>query len=112
MKRIAAAALFATFFLSCDPVIRRVVVLTFNEAADLVSISASTMLGTAKEGSPEARQIADEREALLSGRDEWSVRFNNADPESDRVRSTGLRASIPLRAPSPASRPQRDPADA
>src|SRR2546430_11978041 len=74
LKRVAAAALFATFFLSCDPVIRRVVVLTFNEAADLVTISASTILGTAKEGSPEARQIADQREALLSGRDEWSER--------------------------------------
>jgi hypothetical protein len=85
LKRVAAAALFATFFLSCDPVIRRVVVLTFNDAADLVTISASTILGTAKEGSPEARQVADEREALLAGRDEWSVRFDNADPESDRI---------------------------
>jgi hypothetical protein len=85
MKRIAFAALIAACFLSCDPPIRRVVVLTFNEAADLVTISATTFLGTADPKTPEAAQIADEREALLEGRDEWSVRFANAQPESDRV---------------------------
>src|SRR5205085_5448698 len=47
MKRIACAAFAAAFFLSCDPLIRRVVVLTFNEAADVVAISATTTLGTA-----------------------------------------------------------------
>ena len=85
MRRIAAAALCAMLLLSCEPAIRRVVMLTFNDAADLVTISASTILGTAKEGTAEARQIADERAALLGGTDEWSVRFANAEPESDRV---------------------------
>ena len=85
MKRIAFAALLAASFLSCDPAIRRVVVLTFNDAADLVTISATTFLGTAEPKTPEAAQIADEREALLEGRDEWNVRFANAQPESDRV---------------------------
>jgi hypothetical protein len=65
--------------------VRRVVVLTFNDPADVVTISATTTLGTAKRGSEEAGQIEDEREALLAGRDEWSARFANADPESDRV---------------------------
>ena len=64
---------------------RRVVVLTFNDAADVVTISATTTLGKAEAGTPEAAQIDDEREALLGGRDEWSVRFANADPELDRV---------------------------
>jgi hypothetical protein len=65
--------------------VRRVVVLTFNDPADTVTISATTTLGTAKRGTEEAGQIEDEREALLAGRDEWSARFANADPESDRV---------------------------
>jgi hypothetical protein len=65
--------------------VRRIVVLTFNDAADLVTISATTTLGTAKPGTAEAAQISDERSALLAGRDEWSLRFANADPESDRV---------------------------
>ena len=70
--------------LSCEPAVRRVVVLTFNDAADLVTISATTSLGNAKRGTAEAAQIDDERSALLAGRDEWSQRFANADPESDR----------------------------
>jgi hypothetical protein len=85
MKRIVAAAAIAMLFLSCEPAIRRVVTLTFNDAADLVTISATTILGTAKPDTPDAARIADEREALLAGRDEWSVRFANADPDSDRV---------------------------
>ena len=71
--------------LSCEPAVRRSLVLTFNDAADLVTISANTTLGDAKAGTPEAAQIEEEREALLAGRDEWSMRFANADPESDRV---------------------------
>ena len=84
MKR-TAASLLALLFLSCEPAIRKVLVLTFNDAADLVTISATTSLGTAKEGTPEARQIAYEREQLLAGNDEWSARFAHADPETDRV---------------------------
>ena len=64
---------------------RRVLVLTFNDPADLVTISATTSLGNAKPGTQEAAQIDDERQALLAGRDEWSARFANADPESDRI---------------------------
>ncbi len=64
---------------------RRSLVLTFNDTADLVTISATTSLGDAKAGTPEAARIEEEREALLAGRDEWSMRFANADPESDRV---------------------------
>jgi len=71
--------------LSCEPAVRRLLVLTFNDAADLVTISATTTLGKADPGSPEAAQINEEREALLGGRDEWSVRFANANPDTDRV---------------------------
>ncbi len=72
-------------FLSCEPAVRRVLLLTFNDTADLVTISATTLLGKADPASPEGKQIAEERETLLAGRDEWSMRFANADPESDRV---------------------------
>jgi hypothetical protein len=85
MRRIVLAAVIAACFFSCDDLIKRAVVLTFNDAADSVTIAASTTLGNAKEGTREARQIADEREALLAGHDAWSVRFANADPETDRV---------------------------
>lgn len=84
MRKVLAAAV-AVLLLACEPAVRRVVVLTFNDAADLVTVSATTTLGKAKPGTPEARQIDEEREALLAGHDEWSVRFANADPESDRV---------------------------
>ena len=84
MKRVLPVAL-VVLLLSCEPAVRRVVVLTFNDPADVVTISASTTLGSAKKGSEEAGQIEDEREALLAGRDEWSARFSNADPETDRV---------------------------
>ena len=49
-----------------------------NDPADLVTISATTTLGTAKPGTEEVGQIEDEREALLAGRDAWSARFANA----------------------------------
>lgn len=84
MRRIFAAAA-AVLLLSCEPAVQRTVTLTFNEAADLVTISATTTLGAAKPGTPEAAQVDEEREALLAGRDEWSTRFANADPESDRI---------------------------
>ena len=85
MKRIFSAALIAAVSFSCEPPVRRALLLAFNDAADLVNISATTFLSKAAPGSPEAAQIAEEREALLAGRDEWSVRFANADAESDRV---------------------------
>ena len=85
MKRVFFVVALAALLVSCEPAVRRAVVLTFNDAGDLVTISATTTLGKAKPGTPEAAQIDEEREALLGGRDEWSVRFANADPESDRV---------------------------
>lgn len=82
--RLAASGI-ALLLLSCEPAVRRIVSLSFNDAGDLVTISATTLLGKAKPDAPEYAQIEEERSALLAGRDEWSARFNNADPESDRV---------------------------
>ncbi len=83
MKRGLVALAF--LLLSCEPAVRRAVTLTFNDAADLVTIAATTTLGNAKPGTAESAAIDEEREALLAGRDEWSVRFANAEPESDRI---------------------------
>ena len=83
MKRVFLLGLLLLF--SCEPAVRRILNLTFNDTAELVTITATTTLGAAEPGTPEFAQIRDEREALLAGRDEWSVRFTNADPESDRI---------------------------
>lgn len=73
---------------------RHVVSLAFSDTGDLVTISATTTLGTAKAGTPEYAQSEEEREALLAGRDQWSVRFANADPESDRVMMQRTRGQL------------------
>ncbi len=71
---------------SCGKGVEKIVTLTFtNEQPDSVTISTSTELGNAERGTPEAGAIERERQALLSGSDEWSVRFANADPEFERV---------------------------
>lgn len=62
------------------------VTLTFtNDRLDVVTISTSTELENAERGTPEAALIEREREALLNGSDEWTVRFANADPEFERI---------------------------
>ena len=83
MKRVFLLALLLLF--SCEPAVRRILNLTFNDTAELVTITATTTLGAAEAGTLEYAQIRDQREALLGGRDEWSIRFANADPEFDRV---------------------------
>lgn len=108
MKR--AAALAALLLLSCEPVVRRAVTLAFNDSATLVTISATTTLGSARAGTPEAARIDEERDALLAGRDDWSVRFANADPESDRViydRRRGVLQSVEHSATIPADNLQK-----
>lgn len=92
MKR--AAALLPLLLLSCEPVVHRIVTLAFNDTADMVTISAATRLGEAKQGTPESKQIEEEREALLAGRDEWSLRFANANPEEDNVSLTRRRGLL------------------
>ena len=83
MKRVFLLALLLLF--SCEPAVRRILNLTFNDTADQVTITATPTLGAAEPNTPEYAQIRDEREALLASRDEWSMRFSNADPESDRI---------------------------
>ncbi len=71
---------------SCGKGVEKIVTLTFtSEQPDSVTISTSTELGNAERGTPEAALIERERQALLSGSDEWSIRFENADPEFERI---------------------------
>ncbi len=87
-RKLIAAIVCSVFLLaaSCGKGVEKIVTLTFtDEQPDSVTISTSTELGNAERGTPEAGAIEREREALLSGSDEWSVRFANADPEFERV---------------------------
>ena len=77
---VAALLLFA-----CDPVVRRIVTLTFDESGENVTISATTQVDHAEKGTPEFAEAQEAREALAAERDEWSVRFAQAAPNADRV---------------------------
>lgn len=84
MKRICAAALAALLAVACDPVPRHTVTLTFNEAGDRVTIESSTTLPSLKDAKDRAA-VERLRDDLVTGRDEWSLRFQHAAPERDRV---------------------------
>jgi hypothetical protein len=95
MKRIFAVALVA-LFVACDTVPRHTVTLTFNDSGDRVTIDASTTLPTRKEARDKAR-LDRLRDELVSGRDEWALRFQNAAPDRDRVvfdRTAGELSSV------------------
>ncbi len=59
--------------------------LTFDATGDQVTIAATTLVGEAKPKTPEYAEAEEERSALLAERDEWSQRFAQANPETDRV---------------------------
>lgn len=94
-KRILAVAVVA-LVLACDPVPRHKLTLTFNDSGDRVTIESSTTLPSLKEARDRAG-VEQLREALLSNRDEWALRFQNAAPERDRViidRTAGELAAV------------------
>lgn len=71
---------------SCESGIEKVVTLTFSDQnPEVVTISTSTQLRGVKEGTAEAVAVERERQALLSGSDEWTMRFASADPELERI---------------------------
>jgi hypothetical protein len=82
---LAPACALLLLSASCEGV-RKVVTLTFTEDdPGFVTISTQTDLGSPEEGTPEAAAADREREALLSGSDDWALRFSSAEPESERV---------------------------
>jgi len=84
VKRLALVAVVALAVLSCDDRIHHDLHLTFDPTGTRVTISASTWLPDAKEAKDRA-QVDAVREALVGGRDEWSLRLANAEPKHDRV---------------------------
>ena len=81
----ALCSLLFALLLSCDPVVRRVVTFTFDPTGERVTISAVTYVGDAKPKTAEYAEAEEERGALLAERDQWSTRFAQLNPDSDRV---------------------------
>jgi hypothetical protein len=78
-----AAAIFL-FAGSCGSIVHHDLTLTFDDRGERVNVAVATSLPSSKESRDHTR---DERlrEDILAGRDEWSLRFANASPESERV---------------------------
>ena len=101
MKRRAVVAAVAMLLLSCDSIERRVVTLIFDQSGEHVTVSATTTVAVAKEGTPEYADAEERRNALLAERDAWAVRFQQANPESESVtfeRTKGTLTSVDRRA--------------
>ncbi|HEX3579358.1 MAG TPA: hypothetical protein VHY33_12410 [Thermoanaerobaculia bacterium] len=84
MKRIYFAATVFAFAASCGTMVHHDLTLTFDDAGERVTLSAATSIPTTKDSKDRARDDR-LREDILAGRDEWSLRFANANPESYRV---------------------------
>jgi len=84
MKRAFLAAAIFAFAASCGTIVHHDLTLTFDDSGERVSIAAVTSIPTAKDSKDRARDDR-LREDILAGRDEWSLRFANANPESSRV---------------------------
>src|SRR5207248_719615 len=84
MRRAFLAAAIFAFAASCGSIVHHDLTLTFDESGERVTIAAATSIPTSKETHDRARDDR-LREDILAGRDEWSLRFANADPESYRV---------------------------
>jgi hypothetical protein len=84
MKRALLPAVIFFFAASCANIVHHDLTLTFDGRGERVTVAAATSIPSSKDSHDHAR---DEhlREDILAGRDEWSVRFANANPESDRV---------------------------
>lgn len=84
MRRICAVALVALLAVACDPIPRHKLTLTFNDAGDRVTIEAETTLPALKDAK-DRRRVEQLRDALIAGVDEWSLRFQHAAGEHERV---------------------------
>ncbi|MBV8543291.1 MAG: hypothetical protein JO088_00990 [Acidobacteria bacterium] len=83
-KRIASAIAIFAFGASCGTIVHHDLTLTFDDSGERVTIAAATSIPTTKDSKDRARDDH-LREDILAGRDEWSLRFANANPESYRV---------------------------
>jgi hypothetical protein len=84
MRRAALTALVFAFAGSCANIVHHDLTLTFDDRGDGVTVAAATSLPSSKDSRDRARDDR-LREDIVAGRDEWSLRFANANPESERV---------------------------
>lgn len=83
MKTRAVLA-FTLILVSCGPFVRDEVTLSFNRPGDRVTITAATSLPHLKDAR-DRNGVAQMREDLVAGRDAWSLRFANVNPERSRT---------------------------
>jgi hypothetical protein len=84
MKRIPLAAAVFFFAASCANIVHHDLILTFDEAGEHVTVSAVTSIPLSKDSKDHGRDDR-LRDDILAGRDEWGLRFANANPDSYRV---------------------------
>ncbi|MGH9421971.1 MAG: hypothetical protein ACRD3J_18485, partial [Thermoanaerobaculia bacterium] len=84
MKRVILISAVFLFAASCGTIVHHDLTLTFDDAGERVTIAAATSIPTSKDSHDRARDDR-LREDILAGRDDWSMRFANANPESYRV---------------------------
>lgn len=84
MKRAILSSAVFLFVASCGTIVHHDLTLTFDDAGERVTIAAATSIPSTKDSHDRARDDR-LREDILAGRDEWSMRFANANPESYRV---------------------------
>jgi hypothetical protein len=84
MRRVLFTAVVFLFAASCANIVHHDLTLTFDESGEHVTIAAATSIPTTKDSHDRARDDR-LRDDILAGRDEWSLRFANANPESYRV---------------------------
>jgi hypothetical protein len=84
MRRATFAAVVFAFAASCAKIVHHDLTLTFDDSGEHVSVAAATAIPTSKDSRDRA---SDDRlrDDILAGRDEWSLRFANANPDSYRV---------------------------
>jgi hypothetical protein len=85
MRRATAIAALGLLLVSCGEPVEQSMTLAFDESATSVTITTRTKLNNEKPGTPEAALVDDARSALLAGRDEWTFRFANAEPKTERT---------------------------
>jgi hypothetical protein len=84
MRRTLFAAVVFAFAASCANIVHHDLTLTFDDSGEHVTVAAATVIPTSKDSRDHAREDR-LRDDILAGRDEWSLRFANANPESYRV---------------------------
>jgi hypothetical protein len=84
MRRATFTAIVFLFAASCANIVHHDLILTFDETGEHVTVAAATSIPTTKDSRDRARDDR-LRDDILAGRDEWSLRFANANPESYRV---------------------------